>query len=115
MNSDAGLFLYEDEHSFVIAVIYVDDSLFLGPQTVLVQQLKGEFMKIWETRDLGEVMEFLRMRISREEQKIHIDQTLYLQTVLQRCGMQNAKSAVTPLLAGYVLTLSSDTSASPEL
>jgi hypothetical protein len=31
-----------------------------------------------------------------------LDQTEYLHTVLQRCGMQNAKSAATPLPAGYV-------------
>ena len=59
-------------------------------------------MKRWETRDLGELMEFLRMRITRNGSSIHLDQSAYLKTVLQRCGMQNAKSAATPLLAGYV-------------
>ena len=59
-------------------------------------------MKKWETRDLGEVTEFLRMRITRNGSSIHLDQSAYLRTVLQRCGMQNAKSAATPLPAGYV-------------
>ena len=116
LNSDAGLFLYEDKHSFVIAVIYVDDSLFLGPIKALVQRLKSEFMKVWETRDLGDVTEFLHMRISREDRKIHLDQTVYLQTVLQRCEMSNAKFAVTPLPAGYVPeVVHSGYTASPEL
>src|SRR6202000_2686538 len=35
--------------------------------------------------------------------KIHLDQRAYLETVLQQCGMQNAKSAATPLPARYVL------------
>ena len=33
---------------------------------------------------------------------INIDQCDYLNTVLQRCGMENAKSAATPLPAGYM-------------
>src|SRR5580700_6255936 len=96
LNSDAGIFLFRNESGFVIAVIYVDDALFLGPLKALVLQLKAEFMKIWETRDLGEVTEFLRMRIIREDSKIHLDQTAYLQTVLQRCGMEDAKFSLTP-------------------
>jgi len=104
LNSDAGIFLYRNKESFVIAVIYVDDSLFCGPLTKLVKELKEKFQKIWETRDLGDVTEFLKMRINRVDRHIHIDQTVYLQTVLQRCGMQNAKSALTPLPAGYVPT-----------
>jgi hypothetical protein len=59
--------------SFVIAVIYVDDAIFCGPHEALVEQLKGEFMKVWETRDLGDVTEFLRMKITRRGSKIHID------------------------------------------
>ena len=73
-------------------------------------------MQIWETRDLGDVMEFLRMRITREGSKVHIDQCAYLEVVLQQCGMQNAKSATTPLPAGYMPeATSADTVIDPEL
>jgi len=100
--SDAGLFLYRSEHGFVIAVIYVDDSIFCGPNKALVQEIKQRFMQRWECRDLGDVTEFLRMRITREGRTVKIDQCAYLETVLQRCGMQDAKSAATPLPAGYM-------------
>ena len=59
LNSDAGIFIFRNKDSYVIAVIYVDDALFCGPLKSLVLQLKEEFMKIWETRDLGDVTEFL--------------------------------------------------------
>ena len=42
------------------------------------------------------------MRITREGHSIHLDQSTYLRVVLERCRMQNAKSAVTPLPARYV-------------
>ena len=58
-------------------------------------------MAKWECRDLGEAKEFLRMNITRHGSKIEIDQCAYLEKVLERCGMQNAKTAPTPLPAGY--------------
>jgi hypothetical protein len=114
--SDAGLFIFRNERSFVIAVIYVDDALFCGPDKLLVAELKSKFMKRWECRDLGAVTEFLRMRIVREGSKVHIDQCAYLETVLQRCGMQNSKSAATPLPAGYMpQKVDEDATIDPEL
>jgi hypothetical protein len=114
LKSDAGIFIYQGQGSFVIAIVYVDDAIFMGPDRALAYEMKHRFMKVWETRDLGEVTEFLRMRITREGSSIHIDQTAYLQVVLQRCGMSAAKSTATPLPAGYVPQVSG-TVASPEL
>ncbi|CDO75026.1 hypothetical protein BN946_scf184640.g1 [Trametes cinnabarina] len=100
--SDAGLFIFRDKNGLlVIVVVYVDDALFCGPNKALVEKMKAKFMEKWECRDLGEPKEFLRMRIQRSGSTIRIDQCAYLEKVLQRCGMQNAKPAPTPLPAGY--------------
>ena len=116
LNSDAGIFIFRNKDSYIIAVIYVDDALFYEPLKSLVLQLKEEFMKIWETRDLGDVTEFLHMCINRVGQEIHLDQQDYLRTVLQHCGMENAKASLTPLPARYVsLPLAKGTMASSEL
>jgi hypothetical protein len=65
LSSDAGIFLYRGQGSFVIAIVYVDDAIFMGPDRSLTYKMKHRFMEIWETRDLGEVTEFLRMHITR--------------------------------------------------
>ena len=44
------------------------------------------------------------MRITRKGCAIHLDQCVYLQKVIERCSMLNAKSASTPLPAGYYTT-----------
>jgi hypothetical protein len=73
-------------------------------------------MKKWESRDLGDVTEFLRMKITRVGSKIHLDQCMYLEAILQGCGMQDCKSTATPLLAGYIPEpVSPDTVVDPEL
>lgn len=103
LQSDAGIFIYTKAGSApVVAIVYVDDALFCGPDKALVNKLKAMFMQKWECRDLGDVKEFLRMRIKRNGSKIAIDQCAYLEKVLQRCGMENAKPARTPLPTGYV-------------
>ena len=114
--SDAGLFIYRDECGFVIAIIYVDDTIFCGPNKALVKQLKDKFMQRWECWDLGDVTEFLRMRIIKEGSIVNIDQCMYLDTVLEWCGMQDTKSAATPLLARYMPEVAAqDTTIDPEL
>jgi hypothetical protein len=101
LHSDAGLFIYRKGKELVLAIIYVDDAQFCGPVKAVVERLKAAFMKKWECRDLGETREFLRMNIRRDGRRLHIDQCEYLEKVLERCGMINAKPARTPLPQGY--------------
>ena len=79
--SDAGVYVYTENGDFVIAVVYVDDALFLGPNKALCLKMKAKFMKRWECRDLGDAKEFLGMRITRSGQRISIDQIDYLDNV----------------------------------
>jgi len=102
LKSEAGILFYKRKGTnIVIGIIYIDDTLFCGPNKAVVDAIKAQFMCKWECQDLGEPKEFLRMRITRKGRAIHLDQCAYLQKVIERCGMLNAKSASTPLPAGY--------------
>jgi Reverse transcriptase (RNA-dependent DNA polymerase) len=78
--SDSGIFISKDKS--IVAIVYVDDVLFLGPNKKDLLCVKEEFMKKWECRDLGEAKEFLHMRIQHKNGRIYLDQTAYLQKVL---------------------------------
>jgi hypothetical protein len=78
--SDSGLFVNKEKS--IVAIVYVDNVLFLGADKPKLLKLKEQFMKAWECRDLGDAQEFLRMRIKRKDGKIYLDQTAYLQKVL---------------------------------
>jgi len=58
-------------------------------------------MKQWECRDLGDTQEFLHMCIRCKDGKIYLDQSTYLQKVIEHFNLQNAKPALTPLPEGY--------------
>ena len=85
----------------VVAIIYVDNALFCGPNKAIVDEVKAYFMQKWECRDLGEVHKFLHMCIHWNDHKISINQCAYLNTILKCSRMANAKSMPTPLLARY--------------
>ena len=105
LKSEAGIFFYKKKGTnIVIGIIYVDDALFCGPNKAVVDGIKVQFMCKWECRDLGEPNEFLQMCITHKGCAIHLDQCAYLQKVIERCGMQNAKTASTSLPAGYYAT-----------
>jgi hypothetical protein len=58
-------------------------------------------MNKWECHDLGEVKEFLRMRVQRQGLDITINQVDYLKKVLKQFQMTNAKATQTPLPSNW--------------
>jgi len=76
----------------VIALVYVDDGLFLGADKALVDSKKRACLEHWECCDTGDVTDFLGMKVNKTASRITIDQKAYLKTVLERFDMHNAKS-----------------------
>ena len=64
--SDAGVYFKFDKTDITIVIVYVDDVLFMGSNPQLVRKEKGNFMKVWESRDLGEAKEYLGMCITHD-------------------------------------------------
>ena len=64
LKSDARIFLFKRKgFQMIVAIIYVDNALFCGPNKAIMDEVKAHFMQKWECRDLGEVHEFLCMHI----------------------------------------------------
>ena len=61
LKSDAGVYIKYDGNDRIIVVVYVDDAIFAGRNKAKVLRAKGDFMKRWECRNLGDLKEFLRM------------------------------------------------------
>jgi hypothetical protein len=99
--SDAGIFFCYVGKELIIAIVYVDDAMWFGKNRKLVDEKKKLFMDKWECRDLGDVKEFLHMRVTCDGHDVRLDQTVYLKKVLERFNMINAKPHPTPLPTGW--------------
>jgi len=96
-NADHCLYINEARHIYI--TIWVDDILIAGNGkeiAIVKKQLAVEF----EIKDLGEMKHFLGMRITRSDDGIAIDQTMYIRHILERFGMSNSKPVSTPIAAG---------------
>ena len=100
---DASVYYKLDKANITIVIIYVDDVLFMGSNPKLMKKEKENFMKVWESRDLGKAKKYLGMCITCDQKKrtLTLDQCVYAEKVLKRFRMQNTKPTWTPLPSGY--------------
>ncbi|KXJ74158.1 hypothetical protein RP20_CCG014246 [Aedes albopictus] len=83
----------------VILVIYVDDVLIASGSEKLVGTIKKCLSTEFEMTDVGEVRNFLGMRIDRDAEKktLRISQRRYLENLLDRFQMRDCRPIATPM------------------
>ena len=103
-SSDLCVFVQKfTDNDFIILLLYVDDMLILGKNTSKIDELKKELCKSFSMKDLGHAKQILGMRITRlrDKMKIYLSQKNYIERVLERFNMKNAKPISAPL-AGHM-------------
>ena len=83
--SDPGTYFKIISQDIIILLVYVNDALFMGSNKLQVLAHKKQFMKRWESCNLGKAKEYLGMRIMRNRKKwtITLDQTRYVEKVVK--------------------------------
>ena len=73
-----------------------------------INRLKSQLSAIFEMKDLGAVKKILGIEIhmDKESRKLFLSQKRYIEKVLERFGMQDAKPVGTPLAAHFKLSKS---------
>jgi len=67
LKSEAGIFCYKKKGTdLIVAVVYVDNTFFCGPDKAILNEIKSKFMTKWECRNLEVLTEFLQMHIIRQ-------------------------------------------------
>jgi hypothetical protein len=85
--------------SYIIFLLYVDDMLVAGSNMQNINVLKKKLANSFVMKDLGATKKILGMRITRDKKnhKLTLSQGEYIEKVLERFRMQNAKLVSTPL------------------
>ena len=92
--------------SFVYLLLYVDDMLIAAKDKAQINAVKAQLSKEFEMKDLGAAKKILGMEIERDRQagRLYLSQKGYIEKVLCRFNMQNAKPVNTPLATHFRLS-----------
>ena len=79
--------------------LYVDDMIILGKELQAIQTTIQGIKSLWEIKDLGDVSRILGLQIHRDRQKrtLTIDQSAYIQEVIERFKLGDAKPISLPV------------------
>ena len=94
---------------FIILLLYVDDMLIVGQDRAQISKLKEELAESFEMKDLGPAKPILGMEITRDRKnrRLWLSQERYVERILERFNMKEAKPVTTPLGGHYKLSKSS--------
>lgn len=100
--SDTCVYWNSNNGKIIIVAIYVDDFLIFSNNEATKNQFKDELFKRFDMKDLGEAHHCLGVRITRDRSKgiTILDQEAYVDQVLRRFNLSDAKPVATPLECG---------------
>ncbi|CAK9816176.1 Copia protein [Anthophora plagiata] len=81
----------------IYVVLYVDDLVIATANSETMESFKNYLMNKFHMTDLKEIKYFLGIKVERDNNKITLDQSAYIQTVLEKFNMQDCKPISTPL------------------
>ncbi|KAL3505151.1 hypothetical protein ACH5RR_034992 [Cinchona calisaya] len=95
-----------NDDSFIYLLLYVDDILITVKSSIEIHTLKAQLSSEFEMKDLGAPKKILGIEIKRDRgaMKLFLAQKHYLEKVLEKFSMKNAKPVSTPLTSHFRLS-----------
>jgi hypothetical protein len=94
-DADPCLFIREEERGERTLIdVFVDDLVIAARD---VEDIKKKLMREFQMRDLGKLSWILGMKVERSKEKIELSQEAYINLIVEKFGMKDAKIAPTPL------------------
>jgi hypothetical protein len=106
LESDHCIYVYHDGRVVIFIVLYVDDLMLVSNSLSRLVALKHRLAQLYQMKDLGEAEYILGIQIARDRARrtLHISQTGYIKTILERFSMAGCKPASTPMDCGTKLS-----------
>lgn len=106
--SEPCLYVHLTEQKYI--AVYVDDLLIICPTERDIDKIKRKIADKFETHDSGPLKYFLGMEVKRNGERgpVTMSQTKYIESLLATYGMQNCRSASTPLEPGFQVSCQDD-------
>lgn len=96
-HSDTSLFVLRSSHHVLYLLLYVNDIIVTGSNDAFVLQLVECLAQRFSLKDLGSLSYFLGVEVVPHRLGILLSQRRYIEDLLKRTNMDNAKPVLTPL------------------
>ena len=95
--ADYSLFTRQQEDSFIVLLVYVDDVLIASNYRKGVEEFKAMLDQKFKLKDLGDLRYFLGLEVVRTAEGISLGQRKYALEILGDVGLQGCKPAKVPM------------------
>ena len=94
---DSSLFLHKTYARIVLLLVYVDDIVITGTNSLLITQLQQHLRSSFHMKDLGNLTYFLGLEVHSNSFGIFLYQHKYIQDLVALAGLQSSALVDTPL------------------
>ena len=96
--ADPCIFVAGEEADLTIVAVYVDDLIVIAKTPETIKKIKESLAVCFKMKDLGKLHYCLGISIQHDEERgsLWMDQRQYIQLLLKRYGLSQAKTATTP-------------------
>lgn len=102
--ADPSLFVLHSSAGILVLLVYVDDMLLTGSSLALVQSFIQVLGSEFSMKDLGPLHHFLGIEVQTMADGMHLSQTHYAYTILERALMTDCQPMPTPMAQKLDLT-----------
>lgn len=96
--ADPSLFILHSTHGTLVLLLYVDDMLLTSSNSKLIDEFIALLHSEFAMKDLGPVHHFLGIEVHRSPNTLHLSQTHYARTILDKAQMLDCKKPMnTPM------------------
>lgn len=105
LSSEPCVYVYHHKGGYIIIALYVDDIMLFSSRSLVnkKEEIKNNLKEEFKMKDMGQASHILGMRITRNENKITLDQAGYTRKILERFHMSECNPAPTPMETGLKL------------
>jgi hypothetical protein len=106
IHADYCIYVFWDGNTICFLAVYVDDMALLGNDLAVMREHKELLGRRFKVKDLGPVKQLLGLAIEydRDTRTLLLTQTRYIDEALERYGVNDGRTHVTPLSSGVKLT-----------
>ncbi|KAJ3705686.1 hypothetical protein LUZ61_009391 [Rhynchospora tenuis] len=102
--SGNSVFVFQEKGTVLYILVYVDDIIITGNNMAAITGLMSTLQSAFSIKDLGQLNYFLGIQVIHSPQSMHLNQTQYIHSILEKTNMAGAKPCKSPMEAGLQLS-----------